>query len=213
VLISARALTARLVRPQNAAGRDGAHAAESDSDHSDHSLEHFIVEEDEDEEGVSRATSSIGLRPHLCRGDATHFRLAPHSTLTSGARQAEFGSEGLQRSMEAADLVRCRCGARTDAADPGTLWVQCSNYQCETWVHAACYGVDDETEVRVRAVGKLFVVPAGALPVPGFGIINSNRQMFLRLVPASAPPVAVKTGSTTASHQPWYTPPRRRQQR
>ena len=63
MLISARALTARLVRPQNAAGRDGAHAAESDSDHSDHSLEHFIVEEDEDEEGVSRATSSIGFRP------------------------------------------------------------------------------------------------------------------------------------------------------
>ena len=61
---------------------------------------------------------------------------------------AGFGSERLQRSMEAADIVRCRCGSRKDEADPGTLWVQCSNYQCETWVHAACYGVDNETEVQ-----------------------------------------------------------------
>jgi hypothetical protein len=56
-----------------------------------------------------------------------------------------------------------------------------------------------------RAVGKLFVVPAWALPVAGFGeaILACISPSFLRLVPAYALPVPVKTGSTTATHQPW----------
>jgi hypothetical protein len=50
-----------------------------------------------------------------------------------------------------------------------------------------------------RAVMGRFVVPAGALPVP----VSERRHNFLRLLSAAlAPPVPVKTGSTTASYSP-----------
>jgi hypothetical protein len=51
--------------------------------------------------------------------------------------------------------------------------------------------------VLIRAVGKLFVAPAWALPV-----LVSGRPFFLRLVPKLRA-VPVKPGRTTASHQPW----------
>jgi hypothetical protein len=45
----------------------------------------------------------------------------------------------------------------------------------------------------------------GTLPVPVSATkacIGLHRHSFLRIVPASSPPAAVKTGSTTASHHP-----------
>jgi hypothetical protein len=56
------------------------------------------------------------------------------------------------------------------------------------------------------AVGKLFVVPAWALPVPGsanIGLYRAlNRRIFSGCCQPKLRPVPVKAGSTTASHQP-----------
>jgi hypothetical protein len=66
-------------------------------------------------------------------------------------------------------------------------------------------------QVRSRAVGKLFVVTAGALPVPVSdsykSLYRAKSPKFLRpkpdLLPAKAVLLPSQAGSTTASHQPW----------
>jgi hypothetical protein len=60
-----------------------------------------------------------------------------------------------------------------------------------------------------RAVGKLFVAPAWALPVPVSAIwACKDPKSPHKKTPAPAP-VLVKTGSSTASHQPCSTVVRR----
>ena len=64
-----------------------------------------------------------------------------------------------------------------------------------------------QRRAKLGASGKLFGAPAWALPVPVSekACIEPVSPIFLRPVPAQAPGVPVKTGSTTASHQPCST--------